>query len=266
MRLFKSLLMSTALSLAALTPVKAEAPSDVTQGNLTQNADEVTVRCGSIDLVFLIDTTFSLALAIGEMKRESVTIVDLVEELSEGKFRLGLVAFDDSVRVVQDLNAEPTPREKAEALRRSIKSLRAAGGGGGPEASDEAVNTAVNTLPPDGRAQEGTFSGDWEAHTRILVLITDNVPGGFDDLFEPGVDDRRALAYADDALSKDIRISVVHVPTNGLSDAANFHTANVLRGLAAITGGLYAETLWSGQGTAEAVLSIMKSCGANRMS
>lgn len=224
------------------------------------------VMCGSIDLVFVIDTTYSLATAIGEMKRESLRIIDLVETLSNGQYRLGLVTFDDAVKVVLDLNDYPSPRAKADILRQAILSLRTKGGGAGPEASDEAVNTAVNRLAADRRDQTGDFTGEWQAHSRIIVLITDNLPGGFDDVFEDGVDDRRAMGYASDALGRNVRISVIHVPTSGLSGQPDPKTAGVLRGYAIITGGLYAETRWAGSGTAEAVMTILKACGANPLS
>ncbi len=224
------------------------------------------VACGSVDLVILIDTTFSLATAIGEMKRESAAIISLIEKVSVGEFRLGLIAFDDQIRVLEDLNGDPTPAEKATALRRSIRTLRADGGDGGPEASDEAMNTAINGLAADARPQSGDFAGEWKSHSRILVLITDNRPGGFDDDFEPGVDDRRALSFAAQALEKGIRISAIQVPTSGLTDAPDEEVASLMRSYAATTGGLYVSTRWSGKGTAEAILSIIKACGSNLLS
>ena len=232
----------------------------------TQPEDAV-VQCGSVDLVILIDTTFSLATAIGEMKREAETIVDLLEAVSVGQYRLGLIAFDDSVRVLEDLNDAPDPRSKAEAMRESIRSLRARGGDGGPEASDEALNTAINGLGPGGdREQTGNFTGDWRGHSKIIVLITDSHPGGFDDEFVLGKDDRRAFEYASQALGKDIRISAIQVPTSGLEDAPNEEVASIMRGYAATTGGLYVSTRWAGFGTAEAILTIIKACGSNLLS
>ena len=99
-----------------------------------------------------------------------------------------------------------------------------------------------------------------------MVLITDNRPGGFDDEFVPGVDDRRALSYAAQALEKDIRISAIQVPTSGLTDAPDEEVAALMRSYAATTGGLYVATRWSGKGTAEAILSIVKACGSNLLS
>lgn len=228
--------------------------------------DRPVVACGSVDLVILIDTTFSLATAIGEMKRESAAIVTLLEKVSLGEYRLGLIAFDDRLRVLEDLNADPNPGQKAESMRRSIRTLRADGGDGGPEASDEAINTAVNALAADGRPQQGDFTGEWEAHSRILVLITDNLPGGFDDEFIAGVDDRRALGFVAQAQAKDIKISAIQVPTSGLSDVPDEDVADMMRSYAATTGGLYVSTRWAGAGTAEAILSIIKACGSNLLS
>jgi len=239
-------------------------------GALGQDAsaqgDPPSVECGSVDLVILIDTTYSLAAAIGEMKRESATIVSQLEAVSEGKYRLGLIAFDDGIRVLEDLNDLPSPAAKADLMRRSIRTLRAEGGDGGPEASDEAMNTAINGLSADSRSQQGDFTGDWKAHSRILVLITDSRPGGFDDEFVPGIDDRRALSYVAQALEKDIRISAIQVPTSGLTDTPDEEVAALMRSYAAATGGLYVSTRWAGAGTAEAILSIINACGSNLLS
>lgn len=266
-RLF--LLLPLLLLFAASAALGQQTVSDETSGDAlgqTENKEETAVVCGSVDLVILIDTTFSLATAIGEMKRESENIVSQLEKVSLGEYRLGLIAFDDGIRVLEDLNGDPSPAEKAQAMRRSIRTLRAEGGDAGPEASDEAMNTAINSLPAGDRVQEGDFTGDWKAHSRILVLITDNRPGGFDDEFIQGVDDRRALAYVAQALDKDIRISAVQVPTSGLTDAPDEEVAALMRSYAAATGGLYVSTRWAGKGTAEAILSIIKACGSNLLS
>lgn len=252
-------------SLAFLVPLLA-ATAAFGQNTEKEEEEPPVVLCGSVDLVILIDTTFSLATAIGEMKRESANIIDLLEKVSLGEYRLGLIAFDDHIRVLEDLNGDPTPAEKAQSMRRSIRTLRADGGDGGPEASDEAMNTAINGLSAESRSQSGNFTGDWKAHSRILVLITDNRPGGFDDEFVQGEDDRRALSYVAQALEKDIRISAIQVPTSGLTDVPDEEVAALMRSYAAATGGLYASTRWAGAGTAEAILSIIKACGSNLLS
>lgn len=227
---------------------------------------EETALCGSVDLVLMIDTTFSLARAIREIKRQSIEITSTLETVSRGKFRVGLVTFKDRVHVLENLDGAPDPAIKAETVRNTIATLRARGGAGGPEASDEALNTVVNMLPAHGREQIGDFYGPWEGHSRIVVLITDNVPGGFDDDFAEGVDDRRFLTYAEDAAMQGIRVSTIYVPTTGQVWEPDDHITGVLRGPSAITGGLFTSTKWGGTGTAQALISILRSCGANQLS
>ena len=60
-------------------------------------------------------------------------------------------------------------------------------GAGLPEASDEAKNTTINSLGPR-PGQTGDFSfPDWRAYpvVKILILITDAEPGGFNDVMDP---------------------------------------------------------------------------------
>jgi hypothetical protein len=61
--------------------------------------------------------------------------------------------------------------------------LAAGGGAGGPEASDEALNTVVNALVVGARPQNIDFTPDWRGAgvVKIAILVTDAPPGGFDD-------------------------------------------------------------------------------------
>lgn len=235
-------------------------------GRIPNLDGELAGRCGSVDLVLLLDKTNSMGGMLGEIKREALNLFDLAMIVSNGELRMGLVAFDDAVEVIEDLDADPDPQTKLARIRQSIMRLRAHGGDAGPEASDEALNTAVNAMPAEGRPQNRDFQGRWVAETRIVVLITDNFPGGFNDHFEPGVDDRRAMGYAQDAADRNIRISTIYVPTSGLLHAVDPEVEAIMRGYASTTGGLYSVVSGFGGGTAEAIASIIKACGWNPLS
>lgn len=254
-----------ATPLLALSLLGAAASASAHGRVINAQSDEVAL-CGSVDLVLALDTTYSLAKAIRELKRQAVEITDLLEEVSQGQFRVGLLTFDDTVRVVEDLGDAPDPSTKANRVRSAIRGLRAEGGQGGPEASDEALNTAINSLDQSGRSQIGDFRGPWTGHSRILVLITDNVPGGFDDTFAPGIDDRRFMRYAAEAAARGIRISTIYIPTSGLLLEPDEAIAGVLRGPPSVTSGLFVVTEWGGAGTAEALITILRSCGVNQLS
>ena len=222
-------------------------------------------RCGSVDLVLVMDTTFSLAGSIGEMKRQAEEILDVLFRVSGGDFRLGLVSFDDSVAVRLDLDALPDIDTKVDLMKKELNRLHAYGGRSGPEASDEAINAAINNLPAEGRQQVGDFNGDWISDTRILVLITDNKPGGFDDTFTKGEDDLNAYRVALAAQRKNIHISAIYVPTSGSFFGVDPEVSMIMRTYASETGGLYVETATHGTGTAAAVASIVETCGENQL-
>ncbi|MDW3206756.1 MAG: vWA domain-containing protein [Alphaproteobacteria bacterium] len=223
-------------------------------------------KCGATDLVIAIDTTHSMAAAIREMKREAIRLIDLVSFVSAGDFRLGLVSFRDTVRVDVDLGSVADPGKAKDAITWAIRRLQAEGGNGGPEASDEALRTAVVGLSAADRAQEGDFRGEWQARSRILVLITDNLPGGFDDSFDEGVDDVNAREITTEALRRDIRISSVYIPTAGFQLSPDPRVIEIMRAYPQLTGGVFSVTEESGRGTAEAIADIVDRCGMRPLS
>lgn len=223
-------------------------------------------KCGATDLVIAIDTTHSMGRAIREMKRESVRLLDLVAAVSDGDFRLGLVSFKDKVTVELDLGFALTSDEARRQMSWAIRRLEAEGGRGGPEASDEALRTAVLSLRSDDRRQNGEFNGVWEARSRILVVITDNLPGGFDDKFVEGVDDIRALDVSTEALRRDIKISSIYIPSTGFVTTPDPRVADIMRAYPQLTGGVFAVTEESGRGAAEAIADIIDRCGGSPLS
>ncbi|WP_259782948.1 vWA domain-containing protein [Aestuariispira ectoiniformans] len=220
-------------------------------------------KCESTDVVFVIDDTYSLQGAIYDIKQELEKILDKIDEVSGGDFQIGLVTFKDFVEVDEDMNATPDPQTKKEIVRNRIRQLSARAGAAGPEASDEALRTVIFGLAAQGRSQTGDFNGRFTARTRMIVLITDNLPGGFDDTYDENTDYPNAIHMAEAALAADIKISAIYVPTSffGLLPGVE----DLMREYALITGGLFARVDASGQGTAEAIASIIDTCGRRPM-
>ncbi|WP_245887064.1 vWA domain-containing protein [Umezawaea tangerina] len=211
-------------------------------------------KCGPLDVAFVLDDTGSMGGTIANLKTGINSIVNDVVTASGGDYQLGLVTFKDTVTVVDDL----APGNAAAITSHVTNTLAAGGGGGEPEASDEAVNTAVNRLPALGRPQVGDFTGVWRSTaTKFVVLVTDARPGGFDDNYVVGADDVNAAARATDALGAGIKISAVYVPT---SSAYSSTIVPVMQNYATTTGGVYTQAAADGSGTATAIQRFLSDC------
>ncbi|WP_410612450.1 vWA domain-containing protein [Amycolatopsis sp. lyj-109] len=206
--------------------------------------------CGPLDVAFVIDDTGSMGSALTNIKSELGNIATAVQANSGNDYQLGLVTFKDNITVQSDL----APLNLA-AVTPQINALTAAGGGGEPEASDEAVNTAVNNLPATGRPQTGDFSGTWRSNaTKMVILVTDAHPGGFDDTFT-AADQANAHLRAVQAANKGIKVSAVYVPTTGLPGIST-----IMQDYATTTGGTYTATPANGAGAGAAILDALKNC------
>ncbi len=215
-------------------------------------APPAPARC-VLDVAFLIDDTGSMGGAISNIQAGINSIIANIVAVSGGNYQLALATFKDNVTVVQNLaigNQAP--------VTAAVNLLAAGGGAGTPEASDEALNTAVNNLPANPPQQLGSFSGTWRSTAiKIAVLVTDAVPGGFDDTYTLGVDDANAALRANQALAAGIRISPVYVPTN---PGASPTIVPIMQNYATTTGGLYTQAAANGTGTAAAIQQILDQC------
>ena len=146
-----------------------------------------------LDVVFVIDDTSSMGGAIDSVKAELVAILDAIEQTSDFNYQTALVTFKDGVQV--DLKFGFNNRI---AMTGAITALSATGGARVPEASDEALNTVINSLPPRPAGSDG-FGGWRPAAIKVILLIKDALPGGFDDTFTSGVDDVNAGLRANEA-------------------------------------------------------------------
>ena len=216
--------------------------------------------CGPMDVVFVVDTTGSMGGAIESVKSELPVIIEQIQTASGGDFRLGLIDFNDDVIVLNDLAGG-----NLDAVKTNIGKLSAGGGGSIPEASDEGVKTALRGLKASDRAagqQTGDFNGRFrEEATKIIILITDAPPAGFDDAYVVGDDDVAVRALASEAGSKGIHISAVYVPTGGDTSDEALEIIGIMRTWATLSTGFYVKVESDGSGTGEAIREIIAGCG-----
>ncbi|MEO8034227.1 MAG: vWA domain-containing protein [Acidobacteriota bacterium] len=216
-------------------------------------------QCGPVDLVFVIDTTGSMGGALNNVKAELPNIITQIKNASGGNYRLGLVEFHNDVHVLNALAAG-----NDDSINTGIQGFSASGGGAEPEASDEAVRTVVDALSASARTagdQTGDFATVFRAEAaKIIILVTDARPGGFDDAYTAGVDDLDVAAISKDAAGKGIRISAVFVPTPAsTSNTATITT--IMQSYATLSGGEFLQTKSDGSGTAAAITEIIATCG-----
>jgi hypothetical protein len=189
--------------------------------------------------------------ALTNIQSGLTSILNDIQLASPGNYRIAVVSFKDNITVHVNFALNNSAPAAA-----AINSLVAGGGNSPPEASDEALNTAVNALPTPGRPQNIDFAPGWRpAAAKIVILVTDALPAGFDDVYAPGVDDVNANNVALQAASLGIRIGAVYVPTGSTSPVP------IMQNYASVTNGIYAPTQPNGVGTADAIRYIIAHCG-----
>lgn len=136
---------------------------------ITEFAGTGDVR--TVDIVFVFDTTGSMGDEIEGVKR---TCSAFAQKLKDKKrdYRLGLIAFGDEIRGVYKSSGDLT--DNAEEFKGWISSLRATGGGGGPENDFAALKHASQM-----KFRAGT--------QKIFILITDAPPHYHGDSPDSGV-------------------------------------------------------------------------------
>lgn len=218
----------------------------------------VTSSCGPMDVAFVIDVTGSMGGALDDLKGGSSRFLNQIETASGGSYRLGLITFTDVVRVDEDLASG----NKA-SIRTKLDAQSPAGGGELPEASDEGLHTAIKGLDAADRdpgQQIGDFGAFRRGAVKIVVLVTDALPGGFDDSYVAGIDDENAHRRGVEARERGIRIASVYVPTGG-SDPAE---VAIMKDYATTSRGLYAATDPDGTGAADAISRAVSACGGEQ--
>ena len=215
--------------------------------------------CGPMDVTFVIDNTGSMADVNAEVLAQVGLIADAVVAASGNDYQFGLVALPrNDVAVLLDM----TPGNRG-ALAEAAEELVNAGSCGLPASWDEGLNTVLNNLGPregPNGVQIGTFAGIWrDDAAKIIILITDTDPSGFDCEFEKGVNDVRAMNMAAQAVGRDIAITSIFVPTGGGSDPDVVRP--LMQQVAGATGGLYKETEPDASDLATVIVDVLEVCG-----
>jgi Mg-chelatase subunit ChlD len=184
---------------------------------LPANAAATSHPCAPLDIVIMMDTTGSMAAAIANVKDQVLQLTDAIEEESAGDYRIGLIQFGVGVDVLAEFEDQ-----NAASVRDLIDGMIADGGGDAPEAWDEALVTAVDNRSASeaGDGQFGDFSVPWRDEAKkMIVIITDARPAGFDDAYDEG-DETRMTEAAVRASTAGIRVATVFVPNGSQEDGA----------------------------------------------
>jgi uncharacterized protein YegL len=224
-------------------------------GGVIAGQTSAQAQCGPMDVVFVLDDSSSMQGSLDNIKADLNAILNDIQRASGNDYRLSLVTFRDDVTVRVSL-----ADQNRDVIATQLNALMAEGGMRIPEASDEALNTVINSLAASGRPQTGDFSPAFRDRAfKIVILLTDAPPGGFDDRYEAGVDDKNAHTLAELAKSKNIKISAIYVPTFAEDTAL---VKPIMQDYATTTTGFYLETIQNGTGTAAAIRSIIAGCGS----
>ena len=210
-------------------------------------------QCGPMDVAFVLDVTGSMGGAIGSVKAAIPQLLDQIVAASSGDYRAELVVFRNDVNVLV-----PFAASNRSGIESQVATLVATGGGNEPEASDEALRTVINALGPR-PGQTGTALPFRSSAVKIIVLVTDAHPGGFDDNYTVGVDDVNANQRALDAAAGGIKISAVYIPDGPSGPIPDI--VAIMENYATKTGGIYVQTQPDGTGTDDAIREIISQCG-----
>jgi len=230
---------------------------------------------GPMDVVFIQDNTQSPSIKMAFDKFRTTTVVDAImdaiESASGGDYRLALVTTDNN-KVNVRLNLDEGSRNR-KAFKEALQGTPDVDGAPNfEESTDECLNTVVNALNANDRSpgrQENDFNPPfgldlaekpafgWDANgdsivpRKIIVLITDDAPGGFDDQYS-SVAAGNALLYAQQARDQGIQINAI------LMDGAYWWSASssLMLDYAISTCGWFSFLNSYGDNVQEAILSM----------
>lgn len=202
-----------------------------------------------IDMVFILDVTSSMEDEIYNLRNSIERYADKVKEVSNGKYRFGLITVHgESAEPQYALSLALAPANEDD-LSNALLAVGLSNGAEFPEPTDDALEAVL-----DNTVAYGPFRN---SRNKIIVLITDAVPSGGDDVYYEGVDDVRAAALANKARSQNVRIFALN--TGG--GVANSSVISVMENYAFTTYGQYAESS-SGRVASEIILALDKLCSS----
>lgn len=231
-----------------------------------------------MDVVFLIDYTLSMNLVIEDVKTNVLNIVNTIITESGGDYRLGLVLFDEylntdtinyatspdytslpaSQRFI-NVNAVAGKKQAITAMEvmsdtnqtsftTQLNKINTGGfplgnGAGGPEPGGIGYEQILNDIA-------GSFRTNV---AKLVVLITDAVPGGDDDTYTPAIDEPYLQGLAATGLQENVQVLVLSTQAY----SANFSYAILSDG----TNGTYSQS--STLAPADIITAIQDICTQN---
>ena len=214
--------------------------------------------CGPMDVVFVVDNTGSMGGVINEIHTQVGFIADTVATASNGDYQFGLIAHPRNDVVVL---LPMTPGNRAQ-FDDAVDQMDTEGSCGNPAAWDEGLNTAIHGLNersgPDGQ-QTGDFPAAWRpSATKIVIIITDVHPSGFECEFDAGTHDVFVSQLGEDAKAAGILVTSVYVPTGNQPES---EIVAILQDPATTSGGFFKETRPDATDLSEIIIDIIENCG-----
>src|SRR4051794_3280006 len=199
-------------------------------------AGQLLPYVGPVDVAFVIDDTNSMVDAIASLKTSLPAILDRIEGASDpgthvSDYRLALVTFKDDINIRLNFSAN-----NRNAFALVAATLSANAGGSDPEASDEALNTVIHALPQRPH-QDVDFAPAFRPEAlKVIILLTDSPPGGFDDLMMFPDDIDNAHLRATEAAAAGIKIAAIFTPQ---TQSQEVNAQEIMANYATVTGGVY---------------------------
>ena len=245
-------------------------PGDTTTyevfSNIASASTRSTPNVGATDIAFILDTTGSMGDDfLTNLRGKIGSILNCIEDYSGSDYRVALVTPDeDRVKVYVNFAANNRVAFEA-ALNLPIDS----DGVNDPESTDECLNTVVNALAAsavtnprtcDARSsplQINDFTPAFRTGAlKLVVLITDDEPGGFCDAADSG---HQAHQYALQARANCIKINAIQVAKSYNIWVAPAET--VMRDYQQTSCGWYSQAPRNGGDVARYVLQMIYEAG-----
>ena len=219
--------------------------------------------CGPMDVVFVVDNTGSMGGVISEIQTQVTLIANAVAAASNGDYQFGLIAHPrNDVVVLLPLS----PGNRA-AFDDAVDLMETEGSCGTPAAWDEGLNTAINGLAArtgTSGEQIGDFPDAWRGNaTKIVIIITDVHPSGFECSFDAGTHDVFVSELGEQAAARGILVTSVYVPTGNTPES---EIIAILQDPVTATGGFFKETAPDASDLSDIVIDIIQNCGGGTRS